>query len=58
MDRCRLENLSVSHDIMTIRDYMDPALRAQIGKFSPGPREFFAEVDYRDPEVMRITRIA
>ncbi|HEY3129577.1 MAG TPA: DUF885 family protein, partial [Acidobacteriota bacterium] len=41
------------HEIMTIRDYMDPALRARVGKFSPGPREFFAEVDYRDPEVMR-----
>jgi hypothetical protein len=41
------------HDILTIRDYMDPALRARIGRFSPGPREFFTEVDYRDPEVMR-----
>ena len=29
------------HDILTIRDYMDPALRARIGRFSPGPREFF-----------------
>ena len=41
------------HDILTIRDYMDAALRAQIGRFTPGPREFFTEVDYRDPEVMR-----
>jgi Bacterial protein of unknown function (DUF885) len=41
------------HDILTVRDYMDPALRAQIGRFTPGPREFFTEVDYRDPEVMR-----
>jgi hypothetical protein len=41
------------HDILTVRDYMEPALRAQIGIFSPGPREFFAEVDYRDPEMMR-----
>jgi hypothetical protein len=41
------------HDILTIRDYMAPALRAQIGHFNPGPREFFTEVDYRDPEVMR-----
>jgi uncharacterized protein (DUF885 family) len=40
-------------DILTIREYMDPALRARIGRFSPGPREFFTEVDYRDPEVMR-----
>jgi uncharacterized protein (DUF885 family) len=39
--------------IMTVRDYMDPAMRARIGQFSPGPREFFTEVDYRDPEVMR-----
>jgi hypothetical protein len=39
--------------IMTVRDYMEPALRARIGGFSPGPREFFTEVDYRDPEVMR-----
>jgi len=39
--------------IMTVRDYMEPALRARIGRFSAGPREFFAEVDYRDPEVMR-----
>jgi hypothetical protein len=39
--------------IMTVRDYMDPALRAQIGRYNPGPREFFTEVDYRDPEIMR-----
>ena len=42
-----------THGIMTVRDYMEPALRARIGQFRPGPREFFAEVDYRDPEVMR-----
>ena len=41
------------HEILTIRDWMDGALRARIGSYSPGPREFFAEVDYRDPEVMR-----
>jgi hypothetical protein len=40
-------------DILTVRDWMDPALRARIGQFTPGPREFFTEVDYRDPEVMR-----
>src|SRR3990170_671479 len=41
-------------DILTIRDYMDPALRARIGRFSDRqPREFFTEVDYRDPVVMR-----
>jgi uncharacterized protein DUF885 len=39
--------------IMTVKPYMDPALRARMGRFSPGPREFFTEVNYRDPEVMR-----
>ncbi len=41
------------HEILDVRDYMDPALRARIGTFRPGPREFFSEVDYRDPELMR-----
>jgi len=41
------------HEILTVKDYMEPALRARIGRFSAGPREFFSEVDYRDPEVMR-----
>ena len=41
------------HEILTVSDYMDPALRARIGSYSPAPREFFTEVDYRDPEVMR-----
>jgi hypothetical protein len=40
-------------EIVTVRDYMDAALRARIGRFVPGRREFFAEVDYRDPVVMR-----
>ncbi|HYX19482.1 MAG TPA: DUF885 family protein [Thermoanaerobaculia bacterium] len=40
-------------EILTVTPDMDPALRARIGKYSAGPREFFAEVDYRDPEVMR-----
>ena len=39
--------------ILEVRDFMEPALRARIGSFHPGPREFFTEVDYRDPEVMR-----
>jgi hypothetical protein len=39
--------------ILEVRDFMDPALRARIGTFHAGPREFFTEVDYRDPEVMR-----
>jgi hypothetical protein len=41
------------HEILRIREWMEPALRARIGAFSPAPREFFGEVDYRDPEVMR-----
>ena len=40
-------------EVLTIKSYMEPALRARIGKFNPGAREFFSEVDYRDPEVMR-----
>ncbi len=41
-------------DVLTIRDYMESALRARIGSFSDRvPREFFTEVDYRDPVVMR-----
>jgi Bacterial protein of unknown function (DUF885) len=39
--------------IMTVRDYMEPALAARVGRFSPAPWEFFTEVDYRDPVVMR-----
>jgi hypothetical protein len=38
---------------MTVRDYMEPRLQERVGRFSPGPREFFTEVDYRDPVVMR-----
>jgi hypothetical protein len=41
------------HDVLTVRDFMAPALLARIGRFRPGPREFFTEVDYRDPVVMR-----
>jgi hypothetical protein len=40
--------------VVSIRDYMDAALRERIGRFnSRTPREFFSEVDYRDPVVMR-----
>jgi len=40
--------------ILTLRDWMEPALRARIGRFTPGEkREFFTEVDYRDPVMMR-----
>ena len=38
---------------MSLPSYLEPALLAQIGTYSPGTREFFAEVDYRDPEVLR-----
>jgi len=41
------------HDVLTVRDYMDGAVRARLGKFTPAPREFFGEVDHHDPEVMR-----
>lgn len=40
-------------DVLTIRPGMDAALRTRIGRFNPGPREFFGEVDTRDPVVMR-----
>ncbi len=40
-------------EILTVTPDLDPALRARIGKYRPGPREFFSEIDYRDPEVMR-----
>ena len=41
------------HDLLSLEPYDDAALRERIGRFTPGPREFFTEVDYRDPEVMR-----
>ena len=41
------------HDILTVTPWMGPAMQARVGRFSSGPREFFTEVDYRDPEVMR-----
>ncbi len=45
------------HDVVTIRDYMDGALRARIGTYNAGVpdslREFFTQADYRDPVVMR-----
>ena len=42
-------------EIVTARDYMDPALRAKIGRFTPadGLRGFFSEVSYRDAVTMR-----
>ncbi len=41
------------HEILRVREWMEPALAARVGAFQDGPREFFSEVDYRDPEVMR-----
>jgi len=42
-------------EIVPIKDYMEPALRGQIGNFSPsdGLRGFFSEITYRGPIVMR-----
>ena len=40
-------------DLLTVRAYMEPALLARIGSFRHGPREFFTEIDYRDPVIMR-----
>jgi uncharacterized protein (DUF885 family) len=40
-------------DVLEVKDWMDPALRARVGAYQAGPREFFGEVDYRDPELMR-----
>ncbi len=41
------------NDLLTMHTDMDAVLRARIGRFRPGPLEFFSEVDYRDPVVMR-----
>src|SRR5258705_6877353 len=38
--------------VVTVTDYMDPSLRARVGRLSTGPREFFNEVNYRDPIIM------
>lgn len=42
-------------EVMTVKPYMEPAMRAQIQEFvaSEGLRGFFDEVDYRDPMPMR-----
>lgn len=41
------------NQILTIKPYMEPALRARLGKYNPGALHFFAQVDSRDPEIMR-----
>jgi hypothetical protein len=42
-------------EIVSVRDYMDAAMRARIGRFTPsdGLRGFFSEVSYRDAVTMR-----
>ncbi len=42
-------------EFLTVKPYMEPAMRAQIQEFVPTDqlRGFFAEVDYRDPMAMR-----
>lgn len=42
-------------EIVSVRDYMDGAMRERIGRFTPaeGLRGFFDEVSYRDPLTMR-----
>jgi len=42
-------------EIVPIKDYMEPALRARIGRFTPseGLRGFFSEIIYRSPIMMR-----
>jgi hypothetical protein len=39
--------------LITVREYMELRLRERIGRYNPGKREFFGEVDYRDPQIMR-----
>src|SRR5436190_4187824 len=41
-------------DVLTVRTDMDEALRTHLGQYTAKrPLEFFAEVDYRDPVLMR-----
>ena len=44
-----------NEEILTVKDYMEPAMMGQIGKFQPSDslRGFFAEIDYRNPMPMR-----
>lgn len=41
-----------THGLLPMRPYFKPALMSRMGHFTPGPREFFNEVNYRDPEIM------
>ena len=44
-------------EVVSVREYMDAALRAKIGSFTPAPaggqRGFFSEISYRSPLAMR-----
>jgi len=41
-------------EVLTVRPYMDGALRAHVGQYTAArPLEFFVEIDYRDPVLMR-----
>ncbi len=42
-----------NHDLLTVTPGMDSALRLRTGSFVAGPRDFFTEIDYRDPVIMR-----
>ena len=40
--------------ILSIKDYMEPALLARVGTFTPPEqRDFFAQVEYREPLLLR-----
>ena len=42
------------NDVVTVRPYLDAALRARTGQYTDSrPLEFFTEIDYRDPVLMR-----
>ena len=42
------------HQVMTVKEYFEPALLADIGHYSAKrPLEFFTEVDYRAPMMLR-----
>lgn len=42
-------------DVMTVPDYVDPALRARLSAFVPAdqPRDFFTQVELREPLLLR-----
>lgn len=41
-------------EVLTVKDYMEPALRARLSPFvPPGSRDFFSQVDAREPLLLR-----